>query len=645
MNPPRRPRTRPGREPGDARAPRRAAPAPLAPLPRTAWTLLVILTAAALIVLVTHRMWDPDLWQHLAVGRALWELKRVPHEQLWVWPIHGEPDVMPSWLFRALLWPFYLAGGVTGLFVWRWATTLAAFALLWRAARAAGRARGGAGSGPWALVALVWCGLFYRYRSQVRPETLVAVLIGAQLWLLERWRARGAARDAVGAAPAFRDETWALPLIALLWANAHISYYIGLALTGFYWLDARLHRRPGSGRLLVALVVSVAVSFVNPYGWKLLAQPFEYFFTWRHEAIYRNITELTPVDASAYATSFFSVWLPLVVGLALWGWWRRRTVDVAQLLTLAAFVPQALGTQRFLGYLAVLVAPTFARDLDQACEALAARVLRAPWARAGAAAALIVALPIPSSALGIFRPAIGIDWDYFPVEACNWIEAHDVRGRSFAPFDWGGYLLWRFWPQPGRLPFMDIHQAGTRADRDAMAFALIRADAWRFLDDERRFEWAVLYRAAHRNYSILNALDADTTWALVFADDAAALYLRRRGPLDALAERERYRLVPGGEAGLDAMIRRADADPNAAHAIRAELDRQIASSPRNGIAHNLRASVDLDERDWRGALADLDAAHRMQPELASGDDRAAIARDSLAAEEAAARAAAAGGAR
>ena len=54
-------------------------------------------------------------------------MHRIPTTQLWVWPSWGGPDVNPSWGFRALLWPFWAAGGEWGLLAWRILTTLAAF--------------------------------------------------------------------------------------------------------------------------------------------------------------------------------------------------------------------------------------------------------------------------------------------------------------------------------------------------------------------------------------------------------------------------------------------------------------------------------------------------------------------------------------
>jgi len=57
--------------------------------------------------------------------------------------------------------------------------------------------------------------------------------------------------------------------------------------------------------------------------------------------------------------------------------------------------------------------------------------------------------------------------------AGDFIARNGIRGRFFNHFELGGYLLWRFWPERDRLPFMDVHQAGTRRERSAYTQALV----------------------------------------------------------------------------------------------------------------------------------------------------------------------------
>src|SRR6185369_17113232 len=168
---------RPGREP---------LPAPNSPpLGHPAMLLAALAAAASIVISASFALFDPDLFQHLLVGKVIWQTHAVPTHHLWTWPSYGQPEVLPSWLFRALVWPFWSVGGVVGLFVWRWLTALAAFGLVWLVARRLGA------RGLTPLVVIAVCALVYRQRSMVRPETLVAVLLALELWILETRRQGG----------------------------------------------------------------------------------------------------------------------------------------------------------------------------------------------------------------------------------------------------------------------------------------------------------------------------------------------------------------------------------------------------------------------------------------------------------------------
>ena len=99
--------------------PRNRSPAasPPVPLAHPAMLAAVAATAAVALLSVTFRIFDTAFWQHLLVGRTIWETHSAPTTQLWTWPTHGTPDVNASWGFRALVWPFWSARVVAGLFV------------------------------------------------------------------------------------------------------------------------------------------------------------------------------------------------------------------------------------------------------------------------------------------------------------------------------------------------------------------------------------------------------------------------------------------------------------------------------------------------------------------------------------------------
>ncbi|HEY6867622.1 MAG TPA: hypothetical protein VI792_10205, partial [Candidatus Eisenbacteria bacterium] len=204
----------------------RAGSAPAAPVEgaQVPYRAALVVAALCVVISITYTNGDADVWQHLLVGKAIWSAHAVPRTNLWTWPTWGEPQVLPSWGFRALLWPFWAVGGVAGLIAWRWLTTLAAFALALATARRMGA------RGVITLVVLVVCALVYRRRTQIRPETLVGILLALEIWILETRRAGG--RDA---------SPWLIG-VAWVWANVHLSYPLGLAVLGFHALDDRWPR-------------------------------------------------------------------------------------------------------------------------------------------------------------------------------------------------------------------------------------------------------------------------------------------------------------------------------------------------------------------------------------------------------------------
>src|SRR5262249_20780756 len=159
--------------------------APPLPARHPAVVVTALVAAACVVVAASFRIFDTDIWQLLVAAKAMVQSHAIPHRSLWTWPLYGVVERNMSWLFRALLWPFWAWGGVGGLFAWRWLTTLAIFAIAWATARRMGA------RGLTAIVVVLMGALVYRQRSQVRPETLVGVLLALELWILETRRAGG----------------------------------------------------------------------------------------------------------------------------------------------------------------------------------------------------------------------------------------------------------------------------------------------------------------------------------------------------------------------------------------------------------------------------------------------------------------------
>jgi hypothetical protein len=180
-----------------------------------------------------------------------------------------------------------------------------------------------------------------------------------------------------------------------------------------------------------------------------------------------------------------------------------------------------------------------------------------------------------------------------PVRACDWMEAHGVRGRGVNSFAFGGYQLWRFWPDFTRLPLVDIHPEDATPELRALyQRALTTRPGWRELDGRLRPDYALFTRRYADRPTVLDVIDEDDRWALVFADDVAALYVRRGGALDSLAERWGYATLGGARTTIPARLGRAADDPEYRQRMRAELARQAAESPVNFYGRSMLRALD-----------------------------------------------------
>src|SRR5205814_2086134 len=114
-----------------------------------------------------------------------------------------------------------------------------------------------------------------------------------------------------------------------------------------------------------------------------------------------------------------------------------------------------------------------------------------------------------------------------PTGACDFMAAHGVRGRGFQHSHFGGYLAWRFPNERGRLPFISTQaEYSPPADRAGYLAALSSAEGWRALDGERQFDYVMLERSQVGRDSLLDVLDREAGWRMVFSDDAAELLVR-----------------------------------------------------------------------------------------------------------------------
>jgi hypothetical protein len=116
------------------------------------------------------------------------------------------------------------------------------------------------------------------------------------------------------------------------------------------------------------------------------------------------------------------------------------------------------------------------------------------------------------------------DPSVFPVQAANWLEEHPQTGQMFNEFNWGGYLLYRLWPE--QRVFLD-------SQTDFYGEALVRkyeqaitaSAGWENVLSRYNVSWVILPQKAR----LISVLEKEG-WVTIYKDDTAVILKDKSEP-------------------------------------------------------------------------------------------------------------------
>jgi len=108
----------------------------------------------------------------------------------------------------------------------------------------------------------------------------------------------------------------------------------------------------------------------------------------------------------------------------------------------------------------------------------------------------------------------------FPVAAVNWMEDNPLEGKGFNHFPWGGYLLYRNWPE--QLVFIDGQTDfyGEELTREYEQIITLR-EGWEKVLDFYDIQWALMPVES----ALVNALESRPNWKIVYQDSTAVILI------------------------------------------------------------------------------------------------------------------------
>ena len=385
---------------------------------RATHVLAAVFASAAATLAVTEPARDPDLFWHLATGSWMLDHGRLLDRDVFSFTRVGTPYSAGQWLGQVALELAFRAGGWVGIELLRAALIGVATLFL---SRAALRIQPHPG---WSAVPIVGAILLSRLAWGDRPQLFTLALFPVFLDLLLR------ARRGEGARPLY-----ALPALALLWANLHGAYILGLALLVVFVIEAQLVRHPMRRYLAITLVASALASSFNPSG--LIA------LTWARSyaaSAGQRVAEERPTDVLSPAGALYALLLLVALAAALLLGRSGLSAKVGPpLLWSGVIVPFALlglAIQRQLPYAGDVLAPFVAAAVPAALGRTRSSSPRLPRPLALAAIGALAVLPVAVGALAAPREP---DLAGYPTGALAELRAR--RGNLLHEYDWGGYLI------------------------------------------------------------------------------------------------------------------------------------------------------------------------------------------------------------
>ncbi len=393
---------------------------------------------------------DGDLFWHLKYAEYMLENKTlVPDHSIYSWTPATNAEVYCTWIGDFFLYLFYGAGGLPLLFAFRYFCVFLLTAIIWIYAR-----RLNQGRSAFTFLILIIAFLDFSGGAILKPEILSFIyfpfafalyfFVKTSQWY--RWQS---------------SIFLLYPVLFLVWANTHMIFFFGLiwlASITFgellnYCLKTR-SRLSGQGmrHLLSGALLSVAVTFVNPYGYKLHLQFLDLLTT-------RNIGEHSKVISyesifsggfsSSYLAELWAIMLILFGVFFVYNIWKKRECDWAILLSTIFLASVSAKYARSSFYWPVFWGMSIIY-LRSRVEQYGPR-----WTRTPALSAGITLLFLFLSARTIYYarckpidnlwPGFGIGYTN-PVQASAFLKEHRPGTLLYNSYDSGGYLLFDLYP-------------------------------------------------------------------------------------------------------------------------------------------------------------------------------------------------------
>lgn len=418
-------------------------------LPQLGEMFFAVVFAAAIALGPQMINVDGDLGRHITLGNYILDAGTIPTQDVFSFSKLGDPLTPHEWLSDVLFSLAHKAAGLDGV-VWLTALVLSlSFWLIYKQslqlsnlsvlALLGGIIGVGAGSLHWLT----------------RPH--IFTILFTAIWSIELEKVRLGLKKG-----------WVIfPIMMVVWANLHGAFIAGLVIWAIVFLGELFEKQKNWNQLRVLIWIgpsSILASLINPDGLGIWKTGLGFL---GNQYLVSHTAEYLPPDFQN--PSFWPFLVVIGISLIILGLSKRR-IKYSHLFLLASWTAMALYSARNIPLYIVVVIPIL-------CE-LGAKLIkegRGLWIVdwflnlqkrvaiterdikggliSGATMLLSIYLLVSGVRLDFQNRGNVFSREIFPVKAVDWLVDNPIQGNGFNYFPWGGYLLYRLWPE--QLVFID----------------------------------------------------------------------------------------------------------------------------------------------------------------------------------------------
>lgn len=488
---------------------------PLKILPDIAGAYSFILFIGFLLFAGKKALGDGDTLWHIKFGDLILQRGELITHDIFSHTAAGKPWTAHEWLAEIIMAIIHRIAGLPGVVIFYFLVAALSFWVLFKIAQQHG-------ANDWLAVFVVSLALSLAMTHLLARPHIFTWLFGLLFLYILYQGGRS---------------LFLLPLLMIPWSNLHGGFALGLILQGLFLLGSILdkyftfHQKPtlqalwnGHKPHCLALLLSLAATGINPFGYDLLIFPFEV-----SKGTFRILVSewLSPDLQEFWHFRLYLLFLFILI------FFREGEIDWFNRLLLLFLVNASLTHVRHISIVGLFLTPLIIQSIKPHLEKISLKNKKS------FSATELTLSPVTGPLCVVFFGCSliafgGFQWEIWqktseilipPPEksssgVVNFLQKHPLRGNLFNSDEWGDYLIYAMDQPP--LLFVDgrLDMYGEQVLEDYAKITKLDKDVDKLLN-AYDIEWVLFPSTPLTRY-----LNAKEDWLEVYSDEQVSLFTR-----------------------------------------------------------------------------------------------------------------------